>query len=147
MHGSDMSPSLLLRIAAVLTLLYCAGHTMGMPWTPSVRPQDIAVLDAMKSDRFEVLGSTRSYWDFYIGFGISISVYLALQAIVLWQLAPLAKEAGARVRPIIGVFLAGFVANALVVWLYFFWVPLVFAIAIATTLAWALVSTMATPAG
>jgi len=44
-----MTPSFLLRIAAVITLLYCAGHTMGMPWTPATGPQEAAVLDAMKT--------------------------------------------------------------------------------------------------
>ena len=42
------------------TLLYCVGHTLGMPWTPSVKPQDIAVLEAMKANHFEVADSTRN---------------------------------------------------------------------------------------
>jgi hypothetical protein len=68
-----MNPALLLRIAAVLTLLYCVGHTFGMPWTPSTRPQDLVVPEAMKADQFNVTGSTRSYWDFYFGFGLAIT--------------------------------------------------------------------------
>lgn len=110
-----MNSSIILRVAAVLTLLYCVGHILGMPWTPSTRPQDLAVLDAMKADRFKVAGSTRTYWDFYVGFGLAISGYLALQAIVLWQLAPLAKSAAVRVRPIVAVFFLAFVANVVIV--------------------------------
>jgi hypothetical protein len=130
-----MKPSLLLRIAAVITLLYCAGHTIGMPWTPATGPQEAAVLAAMKSTRFDAMGSARTYWDFYFGFGVAISFYLALQAVVLWQLAALASGDASRVRPIIAAFFAAFVANAIVVWTFFFALPLILATAIAICLA------------
>jgi hypothetical protein len=130
-----MKSSLLLRIAAVITLLYCVGHTIGMPWTPATGPPEAAVLAAMKSTRFDAMGSTRTYWDFYFGFGLAISFYLALQAVVLWQLASLARGDASRPRPIIAAFFLAFVANAIVVWKLFFAVPLILAIAIALCLA------------
>ncbi len=111
-----------------------------MPWTPVVGPQELAVIDAMKSIRFDVMGSSRTYWDFYFGFGVAISFYLAVQAVVLWQLAALARTAPKQVRPTIAAFFIGFVANAIVVWKYFFAVPLVLAVAIAICLALAFVS-------
>jgi hypothetical protein len=134
-----MKTSLLLRIAAVVTLIYCAGHTMGMPWTPVAGPQQDAVIDAMKATRFEVMGNTRTYWDFYIGFGLSISGFLALQAVVLWQLASLARRDAKQVRPIVAVFLASFAINAVIVWNFFFAIPLVLAAAAAICLGLALV--------
>jgi hypothetical protein len=134
-----MNTSLMLRIAAVLTLLYCIGHTLGIPWTPSVRVQDVAVLEAMKGDRFEFFGNTRSYWDFYYGFGLAITVYLAVQAVVLWQLAPLANALAKQIRPIVAVSFIAFVANAVITWMYFFFVPVAFAIAIAVCLALAFI--------
>jgi hypothetical protein len=134
-----MNTSLMLRTAAVLTLLYCMGHTVGIPWTPSIRVQDIAVLEAMKSDRFEVFGHTRSYWEFYYGFGLAITGYLAVQAVVLWQLAPLANALGKQILPIVAVFFIAFVANAVIAWMYFFFVPVAFAIAIAICLALAFI--------
>jgi hypothetical protein len=100
-----------------------------------MRPQDLAVLNAMKADRFDVAGSTRTYWDFYFGFGLAISGYLALQATVLWQIAPLVKNAALPIRPIVAAFFMAFVANAVVVSMYFFLIPLVFAIAIVLCLA------------
>lgn len=66
-----MRPSLFLRIASVLTLLYCAGHTSGIPWTPVKGAGEVAVLDAMKSQRFAFAGVTRTYWEFYYDFGIA----------------------------------------------------------------------------
>ena len=138
---SPMKSWMLLRIAAVLTLLYCAGHTMGMPWTPSTGPQEVAAIEEMKSSRFDVMGSARTYWDFYFGFGAIISGYLAAQAVVLWQLAALAKHDWVRVRPIVAVFFVSFVVNAILVSMFFFVVPLVLAIAIALCLGFALMST------
>ncbi len=129
-----MRTSLLLRIASVLTLLYCAGHASGMPWTPVTGAGEVAVLDAMKSQRFEFVGVTRTYWDFYYGFGIAIIGYLLVQAVVLWQLAGLAKNEAVPLRPIIAALAAGFLFNALIVWKYFFAIPLICAAAITIVL-------------
>ena len=129
-----MKPWILLRIAAVATLLYCLGHTMGAPWTPSTGPQEAAVVEAMKSVRFDVMGSSRTYWDFYVGFGAVISAYLAVQAVTLWQLGTLAKDNLNAVRPMVAAFLLAFVVNAILVWVFFFVVPLILAIAIVVCL-------------
>ena len=96
-----MKTSTLLRIASVVTFLYFAGHTAGMPWTPGEGPAELAVIEAMKSNRFAAMGSSRTYWDFYFGFGVIISVLQLVQAVVLWQLGTLAKTDAARLRPII----------------------------------------------
>jgi len=130
-----MKPSILLRIASIITLLYFAGHTSGMPWTPGVGPGEMPVIEAMKSHSFDTMGSARTYWDFYIGFGVIISVYMLLQAVVLWQLATLAKSDAARLRPIIASFFVAFVVNAILAWKYFFAIPVVMTVVIAIVLA------------
>jgi hypothetical protein len=127
-----------LRIAAVLTLLYCAGHTMGMPWTPYTDPEAASVLEAMKNHSFEAEGFKGTYWDLYFGFGLIISVCLLAQAAVLWQVASLAKTDAVRVRPIVVSFLVAFVISAALLWKYFFAVPVVMAVLIAICLAMAL---------
>ena len=106
MKPLSMNPRLLLRTAAVVALLLGVGHSLGAPWTPVLGPAERVVIDAMKSDQFAVMGDTRSYWNFYVGFGWSISVYLVAQAIVLWQLAAQAKRDPRGVRPMVIVFLA-----------------------------------------
>jgi hypothetical protein len=118
-----MRTSLWLRIAAVITLLYFAAHTMGMPWTPAAGPQE-----------------SRTYWDFYLGFGLVISGYLALQTVVLWQLASLANRDAGQLRPIIAAFFVSFALNAFLAWKYFFAIPVIMAMAIASCLALAFVS-------
>jgi hypothetical protein len=128
-----------LRIAAVITLLYFAGHTAGMPWTPYTDSEAQPVLETMKNHSFEAEGFKGTYWDLYFGFGLIVSVYLLVQAAVLWQLASLAKIDAIRVRPIVASFLVGFIINAALSWKYFFIVPVVMAGAIALCLAIALV--------
>jgi hypothetical protein len=127
-----------LRIAAVLTLLYGVGHTIGMPWTPYTNPEATSVLEAMKTASFEDQGFKGTYWDIYFGFGLIISVYLFLQAAALWQLASLARTDAVRVRAILLSFLVAFVINAALSWRYFFIVPVVLAGAISICLALAL---------
>ena len=128
-----------LRVAAVLTLLYCAGHTIGMPWTPYRDGEAASVLEAMKGHAFEAEGFKGTYWDLYFGFGLIISVYLLVQAAVLWQVASLASTDAIRARPIVVSFLVAFVINAALSWKYFFVVPVVLAGLIAICLAIALV--------
>jgi len=122
-----MKPSLFLHIAAIVAFLYFAGHTAGAPWTPIKGPGEMAALEALKARRFAAQGSTRTYWDFYVGFGVAISGFLLVQAVALWQLASLAKRDAFRVRPIVASFIVAYVFNAIVAWKYFFPVPAVFA--------------------
>jgi len=99
----------------------------------------------MQSVHFEVMGVQRSYWDFYVGFGHTITVWLLLLAILFWLL-PAAVPDPRRARTVLAVMLAAFVAVVAVDWVYFFAAPLVLAIAIALCLALALGSVRA-PAG
>jgi len=134
-----MKSSTFLRIASVITFLYFAGHTAGIPWTPAVGPGETPVIEAMKAHSFNVVGSQRTYWDLYFGFGIIISGYLLVQAVVLWQVGSLAKTEPSRVRAIVVSFLVAFVVNAFLSWKYFFVIPLVTATLISVCLALALV--------
>jgi uncharacterized membrane protein SpoIIM required for sporulation len=92
----------------------------------------------MRSFHFDADGASRTYWDFYIGFGLMISVFLIAQSVVLWQLSGIAKKDSSLVRPILRAFFMSVVANAALGWLFFFTVPLVMALAIALSLGLAL---------
>jgi hypothetical protein len=135
-----------LRIAAVLTLLYCAGHTSGMPWTPYTTAEATSVVETMKTHRFAEQGFQGTYWDLYMGFGLVISLYLLLQAVLLWQVASLAKTEARRVRPIVVSFLIAFVINVALSWKYFFIIPVVLAGLTAICLAIALALAARPPA-
>jgi hypothetical protein len=125
--------SLWLRIAAALAALYAALHTAGRPWTPTHEVLAQGVVAAMREVHFNAAGAVRSYWDFYQGFGLAISVLLGVEAVLLWQLATLARI-GARYRAMAITHLAGFVLLGLVAARYIFALPLWLALAIATCL-------------
>ena len=130
-----MKTTYLLRAAAIVTLFFFAGHTSGYPWTPDAGPASLAVVDAMKGHSFDVVGSTRTYWDFYIGFGLAISLFQLLQAVVLWQLAAMARVNAAAVRPIIAVFCIAYFINAVLAVKFLFVIPVVTSLIIALLLA------------
>ena len=127
-----------LRAAALATLVFAAGHTFGatQSWSP---PGETDVLRAMKSVRFDAEGVSRTYFDFYLGFGFIISIYLFLQAILLWQLGALAENDSVRARPMIASLFLANAASALVAWRFIFPVPTVFSVVIAVCIGVALV--------
>ena len=135
-RARTISTALFLRVAAVLSLLHCIGHTIGGVFSvdaPSGTKEG-AVVAAMKSNQFDVMGATRSYWDFFIGYGLTISISGLLQAVVFWQFAGLAKTDPRRMRPIIAVFLLANLGFAILAWKYFFIPPLVGDLLITTAL-------------
>lgn len=136
-----MKPALLLRIAAVITLVFGTLHQMGMPWAPTKVPEAVALAESMKALHFDALGANRSYWDFYQGFGISITIYLFAQGLALWFIGGVAKTRPTEVRWIVGVFLVAYAALGWVTWKYFFLPPVVLSVLVAACLAGVLVTT------
>ena len=130
-------PSAWLRIAAVIAALYAAGHTAGRPWTPTHDGLAQGVVVAMREVHFNAVGITRSYWDFYQGFGLALSVLLAMEAILLWQLAGLART-GAAYRAMTVTHLVGFLVLGVVAGRFIFALPLWLSLGIAACLALAL---------
>jgi len=135
-----MKPSLALRVASVLTLLFAGAHSLGglSFWSPA---GETAALRAMRSFHFDALGVSRTYLDFYLGFGFIISIYLLTQAVVLWQLASFAKTAANCVRPLIGTFFLTSLVSAFLAWRYIFLIPVVSFLAIAVCLGLAFYAT------
>jgi hypothetical protein len=133
-----MKPTLALRIAAVLTLIHAALHTVGGVFSkPDPGPAQAAV-SAMQSNHFLVMGLTRTYSDFYLGLGLAVSIFLTVEAIVFWLLADLAKSNPKGLRPILAVFLLAYLALAVNSWFNFFFAPVITEILIAIFLALAI---------
>ena len=129
-----MKVTLLLRIASVISLVFTAGHSMGglRKWSPMGEND---VLNAMTAVRFDTMGANRSYLDFFMGFGWSISVAMLLQTILLWQMAGLARSDPARIRPMIAVFALATLASGVIAWRFIFPVPALFSGALVIVLA------------
>src|SRR5687768_5178988 len=100
-----LSVNVLLRAAAIVSLLYCLGHMSGLPWAPGESDAARAVVAQMQAVRFEAMGVSRSYWDFYFGFGLIVGVFLAAQALVLWCLGTLAQPDARRLVPLLAALL------------------------------------------
>ena len=132
-----MTVTVFLRVASILSLLFAAGHTLGglQSWSPAGETE---VLQAMRSFRFDAEGVSRTYLEFYLGFGFILSVYLLLQAVVLWQLATLARVEPARLRPLVAAFLLAQVASGVLALKFIFAVPAIFSALIALSLGAAL---------
>jgi hypothetical protein len=120
-----MTTTLLLRIAAVISLLFATGHSLGglKRWSPMGENE---VLKAMATVRFDTMGANRSYLDFFMGFGWSISVALLLQSVLLWQVASLARSDAVQVRPMIAVFALATLASGAIAWRFILPVPALF---------------------
>jgi len=135
-----MRTVLFLRIASVLTLVHGVLHTIGGVFgEPAPGAQQVAVA-AMKVNQFQVMGATRTFWDFYMGLGLVVSVFLTMEAIVFWQLGSLAKMDALRLRPVLATFLVGYLCTAVVSYRYFFSAPVIVEILIALCLGLAIVS-------
>lgn len=124
-----MTATVLLRISAVISLFFAIGHSLGgmKQWSPMGENE---ILKSMSTVRFDVMGASRSYLDFFMGFGWSISVALLLQSALLWQLASLARVDGMQVRPMIGMFALASLASGVIAWRFIFPVPALFSAAL-----------------
>lgn len=129
-----MTMSLALRISSILSLAFAAGHTLGgrKSWSPM---GETAVLNAMRTVPFDTYGVTRTYLDFYLGFGFSLSVLLVLQAVVLWQLATLAKTNAGAIRPIVASFALASIGMTILSWRFLFPIPTVSGLVVTLSLA------------
>ena len=129
-----------LRIAAVLTFIHAVLHTVGGVFG-SVGPGPASVAAAaMKANQFLVIGHMRSYWNFYRGLGLTVTICLTAEAVLFWQLGSLAKTDGRRLRPILITFLIAYAVLAVNSNAYFFFGPVVAEILIAACLGVALFS-------
>ena len=120
-----MKASWFYKIAAVLLLLFSIGHTLGFRQTDPQWKVDALVAD-MQKIHFNAQGFDRSYWDFFVGFGLFVSVFLLLSAILAWQLGGLKAEVLAMIPAVKWSLALCFIGVTILSWKYFFVVPVVF---------------------
>ena len=91
------------------------------------------------------MGSMRSFWDFYFGLGLALSISMTAESILMWQLASLARTEPRRLRPMMTTFLAAYVVIAINSNAHFFIAPVIVEILIAACFAVA-IATVKSPA-
>jgi hypothetical protein len=128
-----MNATLWLRVSAIISLLFTAGHFMGglKNWSPM---GDNPVLQSMRTVRFHIMGLDRSYLDFFLGFGHSLTVSLLLQSVLLWILGDAARTNASYVRPLIAAIAVAVAASGVIASRYILPLPAFFSLALCATL-------------
>jgi len=120
-----MKASRFYGVAAVLLVLFSVGHTLGFRQTdPSWGVDNL--LSSLRALHFSAQGFNRTYYDFYVGFGLFVSVLLFFAALVAWQLAAMSSEMLAQMTLLRWAFAICFVAVTVLSWRYCFAVPVIF---------------------
>ena len=111
-------------MASYLLLLLAVAHTLGF--------RDIdpnwgvgSLISSMQSIHFNAMGSNRTYWDFYVGFGLFASVFFIFAAALAWQLAGLPPQTLALMRVAAWALVICFGAVTILSFKYFFIAPIV----------------------
>jgi hypothetical protein len=128
-----MRPTLFYRIAAILLLLFAAGHTFGFLGFRPAAPEGRAAMDAMATV-FTEDGTRFSYAGFYRGFGLDGGLALLLMAVWAWWLGSLARiTPRATIVPGIAMMLFH-VGGAVLALLYFPLPPVIFSVVLVLVL-------------
>jgi len=133
------------RIASVLLLLFCAGHTAGgMLAQKSLGPDSDAVFARMKAVHFVFKGSDCTWYGFWFGFGMTTSLFLLLSAIIAWNLDKVPRPAWPSVSVIAWSLIAVHAANTYLSWRYFFLGPTMIGAVVTALMAWGAIRKKAT---
>ena len=123
-----MTSGLLLRIVSIAAFLQFIGHGTLFVWArPTHGPEEVAVVNAMRSHAFTFAVAPRTYWDMYFGYGLEAAFVCLVEAALFWLVAATAAENRALVQSVAGLFAVANVAHIVMLVRYFaFPVPMVF---------------------
>jgi len=129
-----MKSKTLYRIAAVLFVLFAAGHTFGFL---SFKPSSAAG-EAIRAEMDRVpLDGGGTWGGFFVGFGLDISAYMAFSALLAWGLGSLSVRPADGFALIAWSFAALQVAALALSLMYFGVAPAVFSAVATVLLGWA----------
>lgn len=134
--SSQTRANVLYRIAAALSFMFFLGHTLGaVVRAPYFNAAASSVRSSMESVVFPCNGANCTWFGFYLGFGIIVSVFLIFAAFLLWFLGGLPETTRVLMRPVTIALLLAFAVLIVVSKAYFFPIPLAFSILITALLA------------
>jgi len=122
----------LYSIAAIVLVLFAAGHTLGFLGFKPASLAGQAVHAGMQNVKFDIDGRDYTYEGFYKGFGLTITAELLFAAVVAWHLG---SHPGNRALgwALVALQLASLVLNLV----FFFPVTWIFSTVIVVCVAWA----------
>ena len=132
-----MKATLLYRIAAVLFILFAAGHTIGFLTFRPASQEGLAVWESMNKVHFQVGNGSFTYAGFYLGFGLFQTLFLLFFAYLAWHLGSLASKNPAAIGALGWVFCATQVVSLVLSWMYFLVPPVVLSALLTICLGWA----------
>jgi len=138
-------PVVFLRIAAVLTFIHAVLHTIGGVFGRTQPGAATIAVQAMKTNEFLLMGHVRSYWAFYRGLGLGLTIFLTAESIIFWQLSSLAKAQPLRIRPLLITFAIAYSAFVVDSYTYFFIGPVIAEILIVASLVAAIATAQSQP--
>lgn len=119
-----MKPTTLLRIASGCMIFHLLGHTMGhSQWKEGAEPARKEVVQKMLDNKFEFMGVSRSYGDYYMGYGWNLWFVLLMLALILWGISKPSQENPSFAIKVLFPILICLSAFSVLDYLYFF--PLV----------------------
>jgi len=139
-----MKATWLYRIAAILLLLFAAGHTIGFLKFVPPTPEGQAVMAAMNNVRLQP-GTVYTYGGFYRGFGLFATIYFLFAAFVAWHLGELARKLPAAAGSLPWIFFFLQLAGLALTWKYFPPPPAVFSALVTLCTGWAAVLMRSAP--
>ena len=130
-----MRPTPWFRALSGVLVFFTVGHTIGTAVPkPKRGPVEVTLFDAMKSYHFEVMGFTRSHYEFYQGFALSCSALMLTLALLAWCTGTLARTHAQQAMPFALLSLFGSFGLLVSSVTFFFAVPIVTAL-VSTVLA------------
>jgi hypothetical protein len=126
------------RIASYALVLYALGHTMGaVVNTPALGPESDAVAATMKSVHIAAQGADCTWYGFYRGFGVFVSIFFIFSAVLTWYVGGRSAEDRRVLAPITWALFASYAASIVSASVWFFPAPIVFSTVVAALLGFA----------
>lgn len=132
-----MKSTVLYRIAAVLLVIFAAGHTVGFLKFEPPTAEGVAVRDAMDKVHFPLGSSSFSYGGFYRGFGLFATIYLLFAAFLAWHLGSMAQTVPQSITILGWAFFALQAASLVLCWRYFLVPPIILSALLSVCTGWA----------
>jgi len=131
-----MNSITILRIAlGAAAIQYIAYTILFLSAKPKHGQDEINLINAMKSNRWDFNGFKRSYWDFYFGYGLLAILFGIVEIALLWQLSIIPQNFLPIIKPIIVVLFFANVLHGILTVKYFFLLPPVFDLVVTILLA------------
>jgi hypothetical protein len=115
------------RLAAYALVLYTLGHTFGaVVATPNFGDESAGVVKAMKTVHVAAMGADCTWYGFYRGFGVFVSIFFVFSLAVAWHVGGKSLEQRVALLPLTWALFGSYAVSILTACLYFFPMPIIF---------------------